>query len=365
MREESSRHSRVRIGTLLLGLLLALSGTRAEAYPIAPMTLWELTLEAELIVWAEVEAVTTRAFKDYDEYKLSGFEEGVARLRVREVWKGTAHPDERVEVAYLPFTSCPAPPRYEQGLLVVAFLTRWNGTWSTVGLSYGTRYPTNNDEAQAYRRVVELAVKAQKQASPRVPYREDEQALASAPVDWEVLAASHPATRWDGLFRLVPTGDVVRDFYVGGVDKSVRLSPEQREALARGFVTHPPLDRSLPMLLLPLRGHASAEVDAAAARALETVLLDSGPSRWALLAFDLLRERHGETLVPRVMPESEDPITRAWESAQPGGVGARSKAVSSLPEEWRRFKQRRRLSPRLLPLPVEPPVAGVGGETPL
>ncbi|MFY1830386.1 hypothetical protein ACN47A_31020 [Myxococcus fulvus] len=364
MREESSRHSVVRVGTLLLGLLLALRGPRAEAYPIAPMTLWELTLEAELIVWAEVEAVTSRITDSDEDPWLSGIEESTARLRVIEVWKGTAHPDERVEVAYSPSVLCPAPPRYAQGLLVVAFLSRWQGTWSTVGLSYGTRYPTNNDEAQAYRRVVELAVKAQSKASPRVPYREDEQALASAPVDWEVLAASHPATRWDGLFRLVPTGDVVRDFYVEGVDRSVRLSPEQRETLARGFVAHPPLDRSLPMLLLPLRGHASAEVDVAAARALETVLLESGPSRWALLAFDLLRERHGEPLVARVIPEA-DGIKRAWESAQPGGVDARSKAVLSLPEEWRRFKQRRRLTPRPLPLPVEPPVAGVGGETPL
>ncbi|MCP3061958.1 hypothetical protein LXT21_24550 [Myxococcus sp. K38C18041901] len=364
MREESSRHCVVRIGALLLGLLFVLNGPRAEAYPIAPMTLWELTLEAELIVWAEVEAVTTRTFEDYDAYKLSGFEEGVARLRVLEVWKGTAHPDERVEVAYSPSMNCPAPPRYVQGLPVVAFLTRWNGTWSTVGLSYGTRYPTSNDEAQAYRRLVELAVKAQAEASPSVPYREDEQALASAPMDWEVLAASHPATRWDGLFRLVPSGDVVRDFYVSGVDRSVRLSPAQRETLARGFVAQPPLDRSLPMLLLPLRGHASAEVDVAAARALETVLMVSGPTRWALLAFDLLRERHGERLVARVIPD-EEVVRRAWASAQQGGVGAGSKDVLSLQEEWRRFKQRRRMTPKLLPLPVEPTVAGVGGETPL
>ncbi|SET50895.1 hypothetical protein SAMN05443572_102524 [Myxococcus fulvus] len=364
MREESSCQSVLRVGALLLGLLVVLRGPRAEAFPIAPRTLWELTRDAELVVWAEVEAVTIRTFEDYDEYELSGLEEGVARLRVLEVWKGTAYPDERVEVAYEPSIYCPAPPRYEQGLLVVAFLSRSLGMWSTVGLSYGTRYPTDNDEAQAYRRAVEHAVKAQAKASPRVPYREGARGLASAPVDWEVLAASHPATRWDGLFRLVPKGDVVRDFYVAGVDRSVRLTSEQRETLARGFVAHTPLDRSLPMLLLSLRGHVSAEVDAAAARALETVLMDSGPSRWALLAFDLLRERHGEPLVARVVPE-EEVIRRAWESAQPGGVGGRSNAVLSLAEEWQRFKQRRRMTPKPLPLPVEPPVAGVGGETPL
>lgn len=341
---------------MLAVVLMLASLPRAEAFPINPRTLWELTEEAELAVWADVEEVVAMPRGESDDAENPNpFAGEIARLRVREVWKGSARPDERVEVHFNSGIVCPAPPRYEPGLAVVAFLKRYEGKWFTVALSYGTRYPTSNDEADAYRRAVTRAAQAQAQwTQARVAGKAV--SLEEARTDWQVLAASHPATRWDGLYALVPEADEHHAWYDARTSRRASLSHAQREQLAGGFVEHPPLDRALPMMLMALRGHASKAVDGAAASALETVLDGEEVPHWAGLAFDLLRERLGEKVKKRTRVDG-DPLLRGEQDAGSG--------PSPLIQEWKRFKERHSLEPKLLPLPVEPPVPGTGGETPL
>jgi hypothetical protein len=341
MHEEVSRHggspvfrwsARPLLAVSLVALLSA--HRRAEASPFPPQTLWELTLDAERVVWADVEEVARLPPRSAGDGKEEPhWDDGdVARLRVRESWKGAARPGELLEVHFNSGFICPAPARYESGLAVVAFLVRQKGQWRTVGMSYGTRYPTSNAEAEAYRHAVTSAHQAHERwTEVRVSSRAVN--MAAARRHWQVLVAAHPATRWDGLYGLVPEADEAHAFHDDRATDVTPLLLAQREQLAEGFVKNPPLDRSLPMMLSALRGHASREVDQAAARALETVLDSEDPPRWATLAFDLLRERHGEkretrsepaedrlmhTLTDASAPDTHAPATSPWGASWAG-----------------------------------------------
>ncbi|NTX49842.1 hypothetical protein [Myxococcus sp. CA039A] len=348
----------------LMALVLAalfIPGPRAQAYPIPPETLWALTQEAEWVVWADVEEVLALPEDERERAQKVDWESGaVARLRVREAWKGDARQGDQVEVHWIE-TICPAPPRYEEGLAVVAFLVRRAGKWRTVAMSYGTRYPASNDDAEAYRGAVTLARDAQeKWTQERIVGRTGN--LDAARLDWQVLVSAHPATRWDGLYGLVPDGDSAHAFYDGRVRTPVALTGAQRELLARGFVERPPLDRALPMMLMALRGHEDAKVDLMAARAIETMLSLDGPPDWVPQAFELLRERRGEKLSRRRALTRKELLERTFRD---GRSGSSSGEWEGFDREWTRFKQRHQLTPALLPLPVEPPVPGTGGDSPL
>jgi len=345
-------------GTALALFLVALfvPGPRAEAYPIPPETLWSLTQQAELVVWADVQEVLTlpaheRALAQKEDRASGDF----ARLVVREAWKGNARQGELLEVHWRPMI-CPAPPRYEKGLAVVAFLKRRAGKWRTVAMSYGTRYPASNDDADAYRRAVTLARDAQERSV------DGSGNLDAARVDWHVRVSDHPMTRWDGLYGLVPEGDSARSFYDGRDRTPLALTGAQLELLARGFVERPPLDHALPMMLMALRGHVDVNVDLMAARAIETVLTLDGPPDWLPHAFELLRERQGdEKLASRKALTQDERMERVSRDARPGSSTSRK----GFTRDWTRFKKRHQLTPALLPLPVEPPVPGTGGDSPL
>src|SRR5215217_4514556 len=77
--------ARASRGLLALTLVSVLAHVpRADAYPIAPVTLWSLTQEAELIVWADVEQlrIAPRERGEDDGMPLDSGE--IATLRVRE-----------------------------------------------------------------------------------------------------------------------------------------------------------------------------------------------------------------------------------------------------------------------------------------
>ncbi|WP_223644757.1 hypothetical protein [Corallococcus sp. EGB] len=329
----------------------------AEAFPISPWTLRELTQSSELVVWADVEAVTWAPPPTSSEKEagLDGFDDGqIARLRIREVWRGTAaRPDEQLEVHFNGSLICPAPARYEPGLAVVAFLERRDGRWRTLALSYGTRYPESEDELAAYRRAVQRFRLAEEQAIvARAAGREA--GVTAARTDWLVYVAAHPATRWDGLYGLASASDEALSAYDFKRPRLAPLSTLHREQLAQAFVTAPSLDRTLPMMLTVLRGHESTEVDRMAARALESILAEKkAPPHWVRSAFDLLRERYGEKPLPR--PEQPgDPLLRAF-----GGTPD----DPSLRPQWQQFKQRHHLTPKRLPMPWGPAVPGTGANT--
>ncbi|MCP3103591.1 hypothetical protein LZ198_32380 [Myxococcus sp. K15C18031901] len=342
---------------LTLCLLLVVPMRRAEAYPISPVPLWELTERAGLVVWADVEGVeeVPRSAEDKDN-KFAFLDESVATLRIREVWKGTAQVGERIGVSFSPTVICPAPPRYEPGLAVVAFLEQDQGRWRTVALSHGTRYPADAVETESYRQAVTRAHRAQvhatstKEGSPPAD-------LARLHLDWSVFAATQPALRWDALYDLLPQSDTNHFFYDQRPAKTApNLTQAHRKQLADGFVKDPPTEEALPMLLAALRGFANDEVDAAATSALETLFNPPGKDipLWTRLAFDLLRERLGEKVErPSDLLEDRTLTTMPQEE------------LHHLARQWEQFKQRHHLKPAPHPpLQRKPLVSGTGGDTP-
>lgn len=99
----------------------------AGAYPISPVPLFDLVNSSELVVMAEVveireEERLTEPTPEYSNALLAHLDQdAVARLRVVETWKG--EPMAAVDVLFPRSLICPAPPRYVEGKVVIAFLT--------------------------------------------------------------------------------------------------------------------------------------------------------------------------------------------------------------------------------------------------
>jgi hypothetical protein len=124
----------------LLAFLPAGSGWSARAEP-----LWNRVGASEAIVLARVAEVLSDS---------SGMPEGtdrVARLEVVEVWKGA--PPTRLEVPFNDYLPWPPAPHYSPGELIVAFLRRDHGIWTTVGMVDGTVHPRHGQLADLRARV--------------------------------------------------------------------------------------------------------------------------------------------------------------------------------------------------------------------
>jgi hypothetical protein len=317
----------------------------AGAYPIPPATLETLSQEADLIVVAEVERVSQTPAPAEDPISIPS---SLAHLRVLETWKGQAPPG--LKVAFHEGLICPAPPRYAVGERVLAFLKEEKGAWTTVSMSYGTRYPGSDDDLRAYREVLRAR-----------PDTKDPEARR----DWLVQMAQHPATRWDGLYALGPSTDTRRSGYDPKARPTAALTPAQREQLARAYVASPQLDGTTPMLLALLSSHPDAEVDRATASVLEHLLATPGRAPWwTAQVLQQLEARLGTarpagkvkagTLEDRVSQEARNA------SGEPDVSGG------ELKRRWEQLKTRAGLKPG--PLPPQwskPKVRGTGGDTPL
>jgi len=262
----------------------------ALAYPISPVPLWDLTEEAELIVLGDVKGVEeTKATEDplLNDATSSGAADDsdwVAHISVREVWKGEA--GAQVDVSFDPRFICPAPPRYVAGKLVAAFLTSYGETWFTVGLSYGTLYPAAG-EIGDFRDRVREAVELQE--SGEVDPRER--------IAWLVRAAARPATRWHGLYGLKASGDSLHYYYDAKAKAQVtevRLTAADYDAITRGFIEQPSVDRTLPMVLALFEGRPHHGLDRAAIAAIEGVLLNDTMPWWIGEALERLLTRLGD-----------------------------------------------------------------------
>lgn len=316
----------------------------AGAYPIPPATLWELSHRSERIVYAEV----VRHPSD-----------DVARLRVLETWRGS--PTKELDVHYEPGLVCPAPPVYADGKRVVAFLAQWEGHWRTVALSYGTRYPADARELEDLRMVVADAVKRLPPYTRRASDYDAEP--PRPPRDWALLAATLPATRWDGLYVLAADADTPHARYDYRRREKGTLTAEQKRRLAESFVAAPSRDHTVPMLLTALEGFPSKELDAAITSVLDDVIREE-PPYWAHEALQLFRARLGAAL----KPERAEPDELARTMADAAGNYAmeeRSDFNERISREWSELKRQFALEARPLPPAVERPVRGVGGETPL
>lgn len=286
--------SRRRCCIAALVLTLALASAPARAFPIQPQPLWKLVEKSDLVVVAEV--LEVRRIPVRNAAGEGGGATAVAVLRILETWKGNEN--GTLEVPYLADLLCPAPPVYREGEDVLAFL-EWTRVgpgqegWSTVGLSWGTLY-LDRAELADYREMVRRAVAVQ----TRKPMPDAVQ------VDWLAEAASRPATRWHGLYPLVPESDEVHYAYDRGGENVALgrfLEPAHLERIARGFVASPPVDVTLPMALAVLAGYRSREVDEAAVSALEGLFGQRALPYWTLDALrGALRRFEGDQAEQRL-----------------------------------------------------------------
>jgi len=340
------RSSLVALTATLFISFLGGPANEPVAYPITPVPLWGLIEEADLVVLADVADVTEAAetggtsLRDAPSASRIGGPGSIAHLRVREVWKGEAPGVVRVE--FDPNYLCPVPPRYVAGKTVVAFLTGEEGTWATVALSYGTHYPAQGEIGDYWDRVREAVTLMSR---PPVPEAER--------LDWLVRAASRRATRWDGLYELMPRGDSLHSSYDQKLDGRVgnaQLTDTQYQTLAMGFVEQPSVDRTLPMVLALFAGRPHHALDRAAIAALEGVLLRDQPPWWIGEAMGLLLQRLGDPAPEaRLAPLGDTFADKDMRLVRE--IWSRAKADLGLPEV-----------PAVQGIPVE--VWGVGSNTP-
>lgn len=337
--------------TLCCAVIAALvAGTSpARGYPIPPQPLWKLVDGATVIVLAEVTAVEEPQVRepsdeeeeaaDDEEWELPAPHR--ATLRVIEAWKGEASGE--LVVPYPGFLMCPAPPRYEKGRRVLAFLAPDDGgQLQTVGLSYGTLYP-NDDALDDFRAMVRSAIRLQAKQPVSAA---DRQA-------WSVEAAARPGTRWHGLYELDPEGDELHSFY----DRSAKppgergaLTAPQLQQLATSFVAAPSGDQTAVMMLKVLAGWRSEALDDAAVSVVEALLAQEEPSWWLRELLGLVLVRYGDAQVER--------------RVQALGDRFGDYSIEAARKLWK--KARRELGiPQVEPARLdEPEVWGVGERTP-
>jgi hypothetical protein len=337
---------------VVLGFL-ALTAPVAHAYPIPPVTLWELTEEADVVILARVIAVESLPRRDLREW-----ENDIARLQVLEVWKGSIGDD--VAVMFPGDLMCPAPPRYVPGETVLAFLesgatrlgaldkdtpaervreraAKWAHRWFTVGLSYGTLYPSEDDRP-FLRDLVEDALALQ----ARSPLPEEEWRA------WHVRAASRRVTRWQGLYALDRASYNVHSASgrkPGGLSSA---TADERREVMRGFIVEPSADHTLTMALAFAGTQAEPEFDRAVLGQVERLLGEPKVPYWLGDALVLTAERFGSRNGRRDLALKDD-----WE--QPGAAALRA--------AWQRTRERYGIP--LVPAAPAPPreMTGVGGST--
>jgi len=320
----------------------------AGAYPIPPSTLWELTEEADLVVLATV--VRTEPGQESEK---DPFTRDVAVLQVKEVWKGKVGAE--VRVSYSSGMICPAPPRFEPLLDVVAFLerTRDGKSYHVGSLSYGTLYPEFRD-LPAFRSLVKEAMALQASA--------DKSAAARNRTEWLVKAVEEPATRWHGLYELDSSSDGMHAFYdnrqrTGRAD----LTPEQRQRILKAFAERPRLDGNLVTMLSLIGSRPSAEVYQTAVAAIDTLLEEKAPPYWTFQLVALTRARLGMS----PPPAPAKPAKKKQVSFEDDPIFAtRAPDFTALRKEWQQVRKTLAFPPRRLALPAQTTVRGVGAETP-
>ena len=378
----------------------------AGAYPIPPVTLWHLIEQADIVVLARVVRIDEPEEQPTENEREQAVGDGdVAVLRVLETWKGE-EPGE-IRVNFSRGVICPAPPRYEVGEIVLAFLERgethtrrwaeanaqreeerlrmtpeekaaeeaawretgrepptveeeaqWKaegddlfrrfsawamGRWLTIAESYGTLYPAEEDQP-VFRDLVRQAVRLQAAGKVEPADRRE----------WLISAAERRATRWQGLYELTPAADQLHYFY-DGKREATPLTGSELDRLARGFVREPSVDSTLTMLIPLLAPLPDAAVDRAAVAAIEAALENRRQAWWLPGAIEAAIARFGDPEPKRRLGRHTDcdgrPICESVNSAALPGIWETARRELGIPE----------VAPAEVP---ERRVFGVGGETP-
>lgn len=197
-------------------LLLILLPKVSFAYPIEPRPLRKLMMESEYIVVGHVLEIRSAKQKD------DSWDRVIAKIKVIEVLQGGIS-EEIIEVPYPAGLICPAPPHYEKGTTVLAFLTKADGKYRTHALSYGAKTLS----------LPEIAVyKSRIQEMQQILTITDADTKFMETVEWLVKCTEHAATRWEGTFELSPESDFM-SYYSRSEPELFRylLSEDQRQRL--------------------------------------------------------------------------------------------------------------------------------------
>jgi len=127
----------------------------------------ELVDMADLVVLADVTSVSTALAGEAGDGSMPAGSDRVARLQVRETWKGPRL--AALDVPFNDFLRFPAPPAYVAGARVVAFLRRDGVEWSTVGMSAGVIAVGESGELEGLRVQVARAVALERKAPGSAP----------------------------------------------------------------------------------------------------------------------------------------------------------------------------------------------------
>lgn len=180
------------IKQILTLFLMTLTAQVILASPIVPQTLKTLIEDSQYIVIATVD--NPEKSKNTPEDSNFG-KDRLVQLNIKEVLKGQLS-NSLIQVAYDPTVVCPAPPRYPDKNMVMAFLYKkdTDATYRTVGLSYGSKVVDNEDELTAYRaRILEYL---------EILKESEEQKRKEATVEWLVKCAENKFTLWEGAYEL-------------------------------------------------------------------------------------------------------------------------------------------------------------------
>lgn len=312
---------------LLINILISLGFLPAvsHGFPLPQQTLWDLTEEADVIVLAHVDK-TDRAPLAADGSPSRN--SGIATLSVRQALKGA--PAAVISVEYPEGMICPSPPHFYLNKQVLAFLDKHDQHYQSVAMWQGTLYLKPN-ELNDYRNAIQEAVALQA-AQP---------VTLEAQVRWMVHTAARPATRWHGLYGLLPHQDESWLFPdrkgVRPSPKGTRLTPDQLKEIADSFVAHPATDHTLRMLLNVLKNYASTAVDQTAIGIVEGALAQDTQPLWLREAIDLLRARLKD---PKAKAAALRP---SWEDVP----------LATLRQEWQSVRKRLHL-PTVAPIKAPP-----------
>lgn len=212
----------------ILSALLVASAEASVAYPIPPVPLRKLVLQAEIIVVASVEEVTPPAESE------GVFGSTAVRLAVSKYIKGDG--EETLHVVTNEHVICPTPARYRPNTQVLAFLKRLEATsnYETCSLSYGAKQLRPVALKRYAERITELqAVEQTTDSSERL--RKE--------LDWIVACAVDPITRWEGAYELCPTS-ADGEFWEAATapDWTSMLRNDQREQLRDALLRSSKMD---------------------------------------------------------------------------------------------------------------------------
>lgn len=210
-------------------LLLLVFGITAQAvaYPISPRPLRKLIMESGYIITGFVLDIQEQPRKKKDDW----WGGSIAIVRVKQVLQGTLK-DTVVRISFEPNMICPAPPYFEKHTYVVAFLDRDGNdkVFRVHALSYGIKTVAVEVADLYANRIAEM------QAILKL---DDSDTQFKQTVDWLVTCAEHPATRYEGIYELIPGSDFMSYYDRAQAEPfQYMLTSEQKLRLKNALLRH-------------------------------------------------------------------------------------------------------------------------------